>query len=585
MGFRDLISFNKAMLGKQAWRLVHQPHSLWGRLFKGLYYPHTDFWHAASGLRPSWGWRSLVLGRDSIAPKVQWKVGDGSIIKIREDKWLQRGIIEGPVNINEPFFVSQLIDKEHGRWDEMTIEAHFDEQLVEEILTIPIKPQIETDQLVWNGTQEGKYTVKSAYNFIKDDTESAQGNQATSSFQPSPSLWKDIWNLHTSPKIRIFMWNMCQNALPTKDNLFQRKVSPDPLCPLCHYERETVEHLFLLCPWTNQIWDNTELHLVAVTLWNMWKARNQAVFRGIEPEASAIIDSALAVLKSYNRWNPRKGGPNDSTDERSATQNQHRDDEWRGKTPPRLSGAGESRQRETPTVGENQKRVTRRDASSLHSTPELRNNAKEGWAASRSDIPGSNGQLRNRTGLEGTNEESRVGEPNGGSVRPSGYFVGSWNRVSTGQMQSQTPETDGQQIHANRRPAETHQVDGQRTHAINRSETPEAQVEDQRPNETCRSQNREAAEGGSETRRPHGVLQTRTPAEETGEEETSGRSEREQNGGPSLPKVPVFRRVRSGGRKTMCRKKKASLIYGGEPDADCSDHNPESVPRSEKLVR
>lgn len=81
MGFRDLISFNKAMLGKQAWRLAQQPSSLWGRLFKGLYYPHTDFWHAAKGLRPSWGWRSLVLGRDSIVPKVLWKVGDGSMIK------------------------------------------------------------------------------------------------------------------------------------------------------------------------------------------------------------------------------------------------------------------------------------------------------------------------------------------------------------------------------------------------------------------------------------------------------------------------------------------------------------------------
>lgn len=81
-----------------------------------------------------------------------WKVGDGSKIKIREDKWLHGGIIEGLVHVNEPALVSEIIDKEQARWDEIKIAAHFDEQLAKEILTIPIKPQTETDQLVWTGT-------------------------------------------------------------------------------------------------------------------------------------------------------------------------------------------------------------------------------------------------------------------------------------------------------------------------------------------------------------------------------------------------------------------------------------------------
>lgn len=102
------------------------------------------------------------------------------------------------MNNNEPSFVSKLIDKEHGRWDEMTIASHFDEQLAEEILTIPIKPQTETDQLVWIGTQAGKYTVKSAYNYIKEDTEQGQVNQATSSFQPPPTLERHMEFAHST---------------------------------------------------------------------------------------------------------------------------------------------------------------------------------------------------------------------------------------------------------------------------------------------------------------------------------------------------------------------------------------------------
>lgn len=64
------------------------------------------------------------LERDSIVFQVMWKVGDGSKIKIKEDKWLQRVIIESLVNVNEPSLVSELIDQEQGRWGEMTIVAH-----------------------------------------------------------------------------------------------------------------------------------------------------------------------------------------------------------------------------------------------------------------------------------------------------------------------------------------------------------------------------------------------------------------------------------------------------------------------------
>ena len=73
LGFRDLFSFNKAMLGKQAWHMSNSPNSLRSILFIGLYFPHRDFWHAKKGQRPSWGWQSLILGRDSISPHVLWQ--------------------------------------------------------------------------------------------------------------------------------------------------------------------------------------------------------------------------------------------------------------------------------------------------------------------------------------------------------------------------------------------------------------------------------------------------------------------------------------------------------------------------------
>lgn len=47
----------------------------------------------------------------------------------------------------------------------------------------------------------------------------------------------------------LYQSNGPRNFEPVIDQL------PDPICPLCHFEKETVEHLFLLCLWTRQIRD------------------------------------------------------------------------------------------------------------------------------------------------------------------------------------------------------------------------------------------------------------------------------------------------------------------------------------------
>ena len=42
MGFRDLQSFNLAMLAKQVWRLLTNPDSLCARVLRARYYPNGE---------------------------------------------------------------------------------------------------------------------------------------------------------------------------------------------------------------------------------------------------------------------------------------------------------------------------------------------------------------------------------------------------------------------------------------------------------------------------------------------------------------------------------------------------------------
>ena len=75
-------------------------------------------------------------------------------------------------------------------------------------------------------------------------------------------LWpfKWIWKIDTMPTNKIFLWQMCHNALPVRGTLLRRGCRIDPQCPLCLNDIETSDHMFGECPQTNIAWDLAKLH-------------------------------------------------------------------------------------------------------------------------------------------------------------------------------------------------------------------------------------------------------------------------------------------------------------------------------------
>lgn len=64
MGFRDLHLFNKAMLGKQGWRLITGPDSLCARVLKGRYYHDSTFMESSGKKHASHKWRAILAGKE-----------------------------------------------------------------------------------------------------------------------------------------------------------------------------------------------------------------------------------------------------------------------------------------------------------------------------------------------------------------------------------------------------------------------------------------------------------------------------------------------------------------------------------------
>jgi hypothetical protein len=88
MGFRDLVLFNKAMLGRQCWRLLTEPDSLCARVLKGRYFPNCDFWDAPKPRSASYTWRSIMAGNELVQNGVRWGIGNGIHTRILTDNWI-----------------------------------------------------------------------------------------------------------------------------------------------------------------------------------------------------------------------------------------------------------------------------------------------------------------------------------------------------------------------------------------------------------------------------------------------------------------------------------------------------------------
>lgn len=53
LGFRDMESFNLALLAKQAWRITTSPELLLSKIIKARYFPNSSFFLADVRDRPS----------------------------------------------------------------------------------------------------------------------------------------------------------------------------------------------------------------------------------------------------------------------------------------------------------------------------------------------------------------------------------------------------------------------------------------------------------------------------------------------------------------------------------------------------
>jgi hypothetical protein len=89
IGFKDLASFNVAILGKQGWKFQTDNTSLVTRLFKAHYFPQDDFLSSTLGANLSYVWRSIFSAKMVVKQGARWRIGFVANIPLLGASWLK----------------------------------------------------------------------------------------------------------------------------------------------------------------------------------------------------------------------------------------------------------------------------------------------------------------------------------------------------------------------------------------------------------------------------------------------------------------------------------------------------------------
>jgi hypothetical protein len=266
-------------------------------------------------------------------------------VKILEDNWIPgisagmfRPLLPLPANAK----VESLLIQDNMCWDVDKVRGCFDSRVADAILQIPISQFGRNDFASWPHTKLGIYSVKSAYNLARSasfsEVRSVNGRGLTSDASADEKFWKSLWAIKSPGKMKIVLWRAAHDCLPTGFQLQRRHIPANDCCIFCG-RNERVEHIFLFCPFAQGVWDAVKDFfpmklckkklvcakqwmddflarsssllgtVLAVTIWHIWEARNDARNNATEPSCCRVAEKIKAYAERLCSTCPRQAWP------------------------------------------------------------------------------------------------------------------------------------------------------------------------------------------------------------------------------------------------------------------------------------
>ncbi|KAF3637725.1 putative complex I intermediate-associated protein 30 [Capsicum annuum] len=221
--------------------------SLWKDFMFNKYckkeHPKIVMWKNGGG--GSQVWKKMLIARDLVEHLIIWQLNQGNS-DIWLDNWTGQGdllsIMEGGQEEQEQYKKVKDLVRE-GNWDEQLIRTLFTEEIADHVLKKVTPPsEVEKDWPIWSIEPKGLFTVKSAWNYIRNR-------------ESIDHIFKRIWVKGLPFKICFFMWKLWRRKVPVDDITRRFGMQGPSKCWCCEEPAvETIQHVFRSSFYANRTW-------------------------------------------------------------------------------------------------------------------------------------------------------------------------------------------------------------------------------------------------------------------------------------------------------------------------------------------
>jgi hypothetical protein len=277
LGLRRMKDVNLALVSKLGWKLHTKASSLWTAQLQGKHLKTRSFLSPSSlSSSSSWLWKGILKSKNLISKGACNRIHSLSSLPILSSPWIPTlpDFIPTPsalLRLHLPnLLVSDLFCYDpfssSFSWNLALLNFLFNSTSVREILKTSFS-SLSQEKHIWTPSSNGSFSSKSAHKLI------CSQRVSTASSSLSSSHWKLLWKLNLNDRLKLFLWKIAWDIVPSRIRLNQVfPINPASLvCPLCKVVEDSLHHLFFSCffariSWRSSPWPLDSLKWTSLSL-------------------------------------------------------------------------------------------------------------------------------------------------------------------------------------------------------------------------------------------------------------------------------------------------------------------------------
>lgn len=187
LGIRKLEDHNTSFLLKLGFHLITKEKALWVQVLRSKYKLKKQIPTILTQGNCPPIWRGTAKVRPLLKVNLGWAIGTREVIQSWEDSWLPntrplKALARSLEGIPMVCYLKDTVFTD-GSWNLQAFRDHLLEDVARKIVSIsPPHPMVILDKVIWLHSPTGRFSVKSAYQKVKEDT-----------WHERAGIWKFPW--------------------------------------------------------------------------------------------------------------------------------------------------------------------------------------------------------------------------------------------------------------------------------------------------------------------------------------------------------------------------------------------------------